>query len=1120
MKNKTLQISFLIFVVITLVLFWFTENKMFAIVDNTPLTLENYKKVFSSIYIWNSFLSAPSATESVLNYNTYFIALSELFSLSVTQLIVAIKCTSYFLAFIGIYLWVKRLNDIYFKNEIPSTAIILGSIIYIVNPTFFIGDHFWVGIQVGYYLSPLVGYYSFSYFTERKIKYLCLLLIALSVNTAGHFIYGGFILIIIFSWMLYFILSKNKISTIKIGLIDFIIFTALYAIALAPQIVGISQTVSEAATYLTRESVSNPWSGSYIYNMIRGMTFTNLPQDYYVFTESPIKIFFYFFTFSPILIIIYSVLCRRGKIFSVGENNINKTYIYFLFIILFVLSIFSVNGPLKELHYYITLNFPLGKIFRTWRVPETILWMNISLILPIALYYIKSSLNKKRLILSYLILSLGFISLFSPIFFGKINGILINTPNQYLNIFSDIKAKNYEKVIFSPEMAASYGADAPLKPYWSPDTGVVMEFLGYSSPLASIIPSDTLRHFYFFTVSEFFGKTGNLIQNKEYFALSRMLGFNNIKYLIIRNDSNTILKEKNVLNDLKESMDWGLKKSVENLYLFENKYSSNHISLFDKSHTLLVNGGYRVMINFLNRNKVNSDNFLMIFSDQNIKQIDYTKLSVVNDKNQQDVINNLLISILKTEKLSPYFNLIFPSTILRRHDPENVWSTGNLQDIHQTEWHPYVNIMNGYAWDFDFNKGYIFTINNKDTVEMPLTNLKSGDYKILIRYLSNNAGGSFSIKNTDNDINIDSRGDYNGFVWATYDYNQINNNTFSISNLSGFNAISAILIIEKNLYEKEKSKIKKNLENMEVYEVSPDIKNTLIDGRFETESTSNWELIKNKSLYTVTKSQDSLDGTSIQISTNTTREEWSWYGSPWVTVKPNTKYQFRTSMKNLGAMNSHIVLLGYNPITNKEIQLSQLPNATSEKTDWLNYKRDVFIPENITKVRVLLNAGWSKDGQFTSTLFDNIFLIPLEFENTDNLPPINNSCKIKYFEINPTEWDIIVPSICGKNFYLSLNERYNEGWNAQYKTKNNTYIEIDKGYQIMANGFANAWEINIEKINLYKDVNNNYTFRFKFKPQKSFFASQMVTIFAVLTCLGYLGYDFMRRKSRSKVIRS
>ena len=121
------------------------------------------------------------------------------------------------------------------------------------------------------------------------------------------------------------------------------------------------------------------------------------------------------------------------------------------------------------------------------------------------------------------------------------------------------------------------------------------------------------------------------------------------------------------------------------------------------------------------------------------------------------------------------------------------------------------------------------------------------------------------------------------------------------------------------------------------------------------------------------------DDTSFKISTNNTNNTWSSIYGQEIDVKSNKSYELVTHMKlNKWATQSHVVLEGFNESSKHWNQIKQCPPVTNGPLEWQEFTCIITIPENTTKIRPELNAGWSSQpGKEATTWFDSVDLINL-----------------------------------------------------------------------------------------------------------------------------------------------
>jgi glucose/arabinose dehydrogenase len=119
------------------------------------------------------------------------------------------------------------------------------------------------------------------------------------------------------------------------------------------------------------------------------------------------------------------------------------------------------------------------------------------------------------------------------------------------------------------------------------------------------------------------------------------------------------------------------------------------------------------------------------------------------------------------------------------------------------------------------------------------------------------------------------------------------------------------------------------------------------------------------------------DKKSIQISTvNTKSNTFSNIIGVEVPVKPNERYELITHLKhNEWSTQSHVKLQGFNETSKHWYQIEKCPSATNESLDWNEYKCVITIEPNVTKVRPILNAGWSSlAGREAAVWFDSLYM--------------------------------------------------------------------------------------------------------------------------------------------------
>ena len=120
------------------------------------------------------------------------------------------------------------------------------------------------------------------------------------------------------------------------------------------------------------------------------------------------------------------------------------------------------------------------------------------------------------------------------------------------------------------------------------------------------------------------------------------------------------------------------------------------------------------------------------------------------------------------------------------------------------------------------------------------------------------------------------------------------------------------------------------------------------------------------------------DNKSIQVSTlNTNSNTFSNIFGEAVPVTPKERYQLITHLKhNEWSTQSHVKLQGFNETSKHWYQVEKCPSDTNESLDWNEYLCIITVEPNVTKVRAVLNAGWSSQvGRQAVTWFDSLYMV-------------------------------------------------------------------------------------------------------------------------------------------------
>ena len=83
---------------------------------------------------------------------------------------------------------------------------------------------------------------------------------------------------------------------------------------------------------------------------------------------------------------------------------------------------------------------------------------------------------------------------------------------------------------------------------------------------------------------------------------------------------------------------------------------------------------------------------------------------------------------------------------------------------------------------------------------------------------------------------------------------------------------------------------------------------------------------------------------------------------------------------NSRAVQSHFVIEGFNDTSKEWYQIWHCPSGIDGPMAWREFKCIISVPEDTSKLRLKINAGWtysSKPNDIASTWYDEISIIPI-----------------------------------------------------------------------------------------------------------------------------------------------
>jgi aldose sugar dehydrogenase len=225
------------------------------------------------------------------------------------------------------------------------------------------------------------------------------------------------------------------------------------------------------------------------------------------------------------------------------------------------------------------------------------------------------------------------------------------------------------------------------------------------------------------------------------------------------------------------------------------------------------------------------------------------------------------------------------------------------------------------------------------------------------------------------------------------------------------------------------------------------------------------------------------DKLSFQISTtNNTNNTWSFIKGREIDVKPGEKFQLVSHVKlNKWATQSHVAFEVFNETSKRWFQIIQCPSGTNGPLEWQGYSCTITILENTSKIRPILNAGWSSQPKKEATTwFDSVSMIKnapfvtnptsIEDQKAYNLVSNSNFSIVNNRPVLPLYWNDSL-NICGRTYTCKINGT--DGWDDklsfQISTTNNTNntwsfikgreIDVKPGekFQLVSHVKLNKW---------------------------------------------------------------
>jgi len=277
----------------------------------------------------------------------------------------------------------------------------------------------------------------------------------------------------------------------------------------------------------------------------------------------------------------------------------------------------------------------------------------------------------------------------------------------------------------------------------------------------------------------------------------------NVRYIIFHNDSasnpDSLDYTKNLFQSLNSQKDLEIVKHDGNIYVFENKKWRESV-FQSKDKALEIVGGFDRLTSLNALNIFNFSDFSIIFLDQNFPCADENFDALILSG---DLLNDAL-PLFINESLT-----LAPFDFSRRYDPANFWSKASLSDLLGGSFHPALKPFGVECWDFDYDKGVVFTWASSAKLDMPFFLSSNGNFSFFARVFKNFAGGKVNFY-VDGSLvgTVDTQSQINRFLWMNVNVLNLasGSHVLTFENAYGLNAVNLVTFmpLEKALELKDR----------------------------------------------------------------------------------------------------------------------------------------------------------------------------------------------------------------------------------------------------------------------------------------------------------------------------
>ena len=923
------------------------------------------------------------------------------------------------------------LNKLCADRKTVFLCSLIPSLFYAFNP--WVMDRIYhIFLLVTYSFVPLILLISIQVFDKDKVdlkRVLALVLLCSVTSTSPHSVF--FIWFLIGSLYAFFLLLNRKqfvprTKNLVLFIVLYVLFNAFWIVPLAYYWLSTGSLYPDYIVHL--DGVHMLSRNSDLFSVFRLVAYW-WPKVSHSFEVFP------FSTLWILASLIVPAVCFLALIFY--RKNRGVIYLSLLSVVLIFLAS-GMSSPLPSFYEWLCFDAPVLASFG-WLFRDPNKW---TLLLPLAY----------SILLTFACLAVtGLISRFKRAFFRKATVLaFVLLFFSLVFVYITPSATNYFEGPFKPLKIPSgiYGVNSWLRAdsasyqvLWLPsyaEYGATWVYNGLSGAFeldSSAKPTFDCQSKYSRGYLNYFSTT--LLENRSSYATGYLNPLN-VRYIIFHNDS-AFMNGSGLFQSLRRQNDLELVKNNGTVYVFENKgWCESVFQPYGK--VVAVSGGFD---NFASLNALRAldfSDFSVVFLDQNIPSagVNYDMLVLSGD--------------LLSDGLPFFLNegVVAPFDFARRHNPAECWSKASLSDLSGGPFHAYLGQFGVECWDFDYDKGVVFTWAPSVKLDLPFSLASTEDFRLFFRVFENAAGGEVAVYLDGLLVGkVDTRSQINDFVWKDVDVPDLTlgRHILTLENLEGLNAVNLIAVMSNQKASEIKQGFESSLQSKDLLYV------------FEAESGM---LRENASVFSGYGGEAS-NGRVVELT----------FGS---SVSQNVELlcngNYSLAIRGLGNM-----LLKVDDDKAYEVNLEQF--------DW-----KIVDPVNLSSGEHQIEVSSLTSDE--SARLDVLWLLKL---SEDSLLEKTPAQVLSVKEIDPTT--VMVELNVDAPFMLCFSSGYDPAWSASFNGRTVSSMRVFGA----VNGF-------------WIDATGEIIVAVEFRPQRWFYAGSAISLISLIICVASMIFRCRRRRKQ------